>query len=289
MRLFVPLVFALSLVLLIPAAAGARVSVGIGDQHASSYQDPGLRKLHLKTARLALAWDWYRDPYLTSQTDAWMAAVRSARMRPLISLNRSWRPSGRYKIPAMGDYVHSFRLLRARYPHVREFSAWNEPNAKEQPFYRKPALAARYFNAMRRAAGRRITVVAGDINDGPAMTAWLRTYKRHVRGAKVWALHNYKDATSKYTRGTTRAFVRIVRRPVWLTETGGIRSRGGLKGQARSVKRIFALAHANRAIKRIYFYEWRAVRHSHWDSAFLSATGTRRPAYHALRQGLRHR
>jgi hypothetical protein len=56
--------------------------------------------------------------------------------------------------------------------------------------------------------------------------------------------------------------VRIVRRSVWLTETGGIRSRGGLKGQARSVKRIFALARANRAIKRIYFYEWRAVRHS---------------------------
>jgi Glycosyl hydrolase catalytic core len=289
MRLLAPFALALCLVLLVPAAAGARVSVGIGDQHASSYRDPGLRKLHLKTARLSLAWDWYKDPYLTGQADAWVAAVRSARMRPLISLNRSWRPSGRYEIPPMTEYVHSFRLLRSRYPHVREFSAWNEPNAKEQPFYRKPALAARYFNAMRRAAGRRITVVAGDIKDGRAMTAWLRSYKRKVHGAKIWALHNYKDATSKYTRGTTRAFVRIVHRPVWLTETGGIRSRGGLTGQARSVKRIFALAHANHAIKRIYFYEWRAVRHSHWDSAFLSATGKHRPAYHALRQGLRHR
>ena len=53
---------------------------------------------------------------------------------------------------------------------------------------------------MRRAAGRRITVVAGDINDDPAMTGWLRAYKREVRGAKVWALHNFKDATSQYTR-----------------------------------------------------------------------------------------
>ena len=289
MRLLVPFALMLSLVLLIPAAASARVTVGIGDQHASSYQDPGLRKLHLKTARLALAWDWYRDPYLTSQADAWVAAVRSARMRPLISLNRSWRPSGRHEIPPMADYVRSFRKLRARYPHVREFSAWNEPNAKEQPFVRKPKLAARYFNAMRRAAGRRITVVAGDIKDDKAMTGWLRAYKREVRGAKVWGLHNYKDATSNYTRGTTRAFVRMVRGPVWLTETGGIRSRGGLKGQARSVKRIFALARANRAIKRIYFYEWRAVRDSHWDSAFLSVTGKRRPAYHALREGLRRR
>ena len=151
MRRLVPFVLTLCLVLVIPAAASARVTVGIGDQHASSYQDPGLRNLHLKTARLALAWDWYKDPYLTWQADTWVAAVRSARMRPLISLNRSWRPSGRHEIPAMADYVRSFRLLRARYPHVREFSAWDEPNATEQPFYRKPKLAARYFNAMRRA------------------------------------------------------------------------------------------------------------------------------------------
>jgi hypothetical protein len=103
------------------------------------------------------------------------------------------------------------------------------------------AAAARYFKAMRCAAGRRIIVVAGDIKDDPAMTGWLRAYKREVRGAKVWALHNFKDATSQYTRGTTRAFVRMVRGPVWLIETGGIRSRGGLQGQARSVKRNFAL------------------------------------------------
>jgi hypothetical protein len=130
---------------------------------------------------------------------------------------------------------------------------------------------------MRCAAGRRIIVVAGDIKDDPAMTGWLRAYKREVRGAKVWALHNFKDATSQYTRGTTRAFVRMVRGPVWLIETGGIRSRGGLQGQARSVKRNFALVRANRAIKRIHFYGWRAVRHSHWDSAFLSPPASAAP------------
>jgi hypothetical protein len=35
------------------------------------------------------------------------------------------------------------------------------------------------------------------------MIGWLRAYKREVRGAKVGALHNYKDATSQYTGGTT--------------------------------------------------------------------------------------
>ena len=142
---------------------------------------------------------------------------------------------------------------------------------------------------MRRAAGRRITVVAGDIKDDPAMTGWLRAYKREVRGAKVLALHNFKDATSQYTRGAARAFVRMVRGPVWLIETGGIRSRGGLQGQARSVKRNFALAARQPRDQTHHFYGWRAVRHSHWDSASLSATGKRRPAYHALRHGLRRR
>jgi hypothetical protein len=272
--------------LVAPAAAPARVVVGIGDQHASSYRDGALRKLKLKTARLALAWDWYRDPYVIAQTDEWMAAVRAARMRPLITFNRNWRRGGNRKAPALKRYLESFRLLRARYPDAREFSPWNEPNAAEQPFARKPALAARYFNAMR-AACKRCTVLAGDINDGPNMSRWLAVYKARVRHAKVWALHNYKDATR--ARGTTAAFLRSVRGPVWLTETGGLRNRGGLKGQAKSVRRVFALARASRRIKRIYFYQWRHVADHNWDSAFVAANGKRRPAFYALRAGLRGR
>jgi polysaccharide biosynthesis protein PslG len=273
-------------VLLAPPAASARPIVGIGDQHASSYQEAGMRALHLKTARLALAWDWYRDPYATWQADTWVASVRAAHMRPLITFNRNWRRSGTRQIPSLERYLTSFRALRARYPHVREFSPWNEPNAPEQPFYRKPKLAARYFNAMRSAC-RRCTVLAGDINDGANMTGYLRIYKRYVRHATVWALHNYKDATRP--RGTTRTFLGMVRGPVWLTETGGVRSRGGLTGQAAAVRRIFTIARSSRRIKRVYFYEWRQVRHSHWDSAFVSANGKRRPAYYALRAGLRRR
>ena len=150
-------------------------------------------------------------------------------MRPLITFTRNWRRSGRRYIPSLKRYVESFRLLRERYPHVREFSPWNEPNAVEQPFYRKPGRAALYFNAMRKECPR-CTVLAGDVKDGSSMLPWLSVYKRYVRGAKVWALHNYKDATR--ARGGTAEFLRAVRGPVWLTETGGIRARGGLTGQA---------------------------------------------------------
>jgi hypothetical protein len=287
MRSIALLIALLVCALLAPAAARARPLVGIGDQHAGVYQDAGLRKLGLKTARLALPWDWYKDPYATWQADTWVASVEAAHLRPLIAFNRNWRRSGARQIPSLKRYLHSFRLLRARYPHVREFSAWNEPNAKEQPFHRKPALAARYFNALRSAAPG-ATVVAGDLNDGANMAGWLAAYRRRVRHVKVWALHNYKDATSVHGRGSTSTFLRMTRGPVWLTETGGLRNRGGLKGQASAVRRVFGLARSSKRIKRIYFYQWRAAR-GHWDSAFVSRNGTRRPAYYALRAELRRR
>jgi polysaccharide biosynthesis protein PslG len=244
-----------------------------------------MHKLRLKTARLAVAWDWYKDPYTLSTTDAWIAAVRAAHMNPLVAFNRHWRRHGK-RAPSLKAYKKSFKLFRQRYPDVREFSAWNEPNAKEQPFYRKPALAARYFNAMRSAC-RRCTVIAGDVNDGKNMVSWVNAYRRKVRGAKIWALHNYKDTTAY--RGTTRVFLNLVRGPVWLTETGGLKNRGGLKGQAKSVRRTFKLARTYRRVKRIYFYQWQHVPGHNWDSAFVTSKGKRRPAYFALRSELRRR
>jgi hypothetical protein len=272
--------------LVAPASAVARPLVGIGDQEYSSFQDPKMHKLGLKTARLALSWDWFRNPQTIARTDWWVTAVGQADMKPMITFNRSWQKGahGGRRIPSMRAYLKSFRLLRERYPHVREFSAWNEPNAPEQPFAKKPKQAAKFYNAMRRACPG-CTVLAGDINDNPNMQSWLSVYRRKVHRPKVWALHNYRDVTKNW--GTTRVFLRMVRGPVWLSETGGMRSRGGLKGQARSVKRVFELAKSYRRIKRIYFYQWKSTRGRAWDSAFLNANGTRRPAFRALQKGLR--
>jgi hypothetical protein len=285
-RLILPTLLLCALVS--PATASARPVYGMGDQNSRSYLDPKLKGLKkLKTARLALSWDWYKTWSTRSQTDNWMGAVRAAHLRPLIVFNRTWASSsGRRKIPSLKAYKHSFRVFRQTYPYVRDFSAWNEPNAPEQPFYRKPAKAAKFFNALRSACGK-CTIVAADINDSKNMIPWLRVYKRHVRKAKVWGLHNYKDTSSRNTRGTTRVFMRNVRGQVWLTETGGLINRGGLKGQAKSVKRVFTLARSLKRIKRVYFYQWRGVRHSHWDSAFVSPSGKKRPSFYTLKRNLR--
>jgi hypothetical protein len=282
------LLVSLLILFAVPATANAarRPVVGIGDNHAEAFQDKKMHRLPLKTARVVVPWNWNADDFQRYRVDVWMAATRAAHMKPLVAFNRNWNRKGRRHIPSVKKYVRSFKAFRHRYPHVREFSPWNEPNAVEQPFYRKPGKAARYFNAMRRAC-KRCTVIAGDLKDGVTMGPYLRTYKKNVRGAKVWALHNYKDATRK--RPFTREFLRTVRGSVWLTETGGLRNRGGLKGQARAVKRIFMLAKKNRRIKRIYFYQWHFDRGSHWDSAFIARNGKPRPAYFALRNGLRRR
>lgn len=296
MRRALPLLIALVCLLAAPAAAQARVLVGLGDQHARTFADPRLRALHLSTARLALAWDWYRDPAVVVGVDEWMAAVRSARLRPLISFNRNWRRSGRRVLPPMRAFRKSFRLLRTRYPDVREFGTWNEANHKTQPFARKPRAAARYYNAMR-ADCRRCTIVAADVLDDPGMARWIATFRRYAHRPRIWGLHNYRDANR--VTGSTGRFLRLVRGSVWLTETGGIRrlrtgrgsrarlQRVALSRQARAVKRVFTIARSSKRIRRVYFYQWRREPGSPWDSAFLNADGSARPALRALRAALR--
>jgi hypothetical protein len=202
----------------------------------------------------------------------------------MITFSRNWNRAGKRKIPSVAAYKKSFKKLRKRYPRVRDFSPWNEPNAPEQPFTHKPARAAKLYNAMRSTC-RKCTIAAGDVYDNKDMVSWVRQYKRTAKHVKVWAMHNYKDATRK--RGTTQQFLNVTRGSVWLTETGGLRNRGGLKGQARAVKRVFTLAVRSHRIKRIYFYQWRLVATRSWDSAFLSANGKKRPAFYTLKRQLK--
>jgi hypothetical protein len=270
-----------------PAVAQARPAVGIGDQHATSYSEKSMRSLKkLKLARYVVRWDWYKDWYTVSQMDLWVHEVQKYHLRPMITFSRNWDRAGRKKIPSVKSYKGSFKRLRARYPQVRDFSPWNEPNAPEQPFTHKPGRAAKLYNAMRSVCPKKCTIAAGDVYDNKDMVKWVKSYKRTAKHVKVWAMHNYKDATRK--RGTTKQFLNATRKgQVWLTETGGLRNRGGLKGQARAVKRVFHLAAKSHRIKRIYFYQWRLVSSRSWDSAFVSANGKKRPAYYVLKRQLK--
>jgi hypothetical protein len=281
------------------STASARPLVGIGDQNVHMFDDPRFQKLDLDLTRLALPWDWYRDPSYVAFLDQWVAAARRAEVRPLIAFNRNWRKGGDRYRPSRALYLKSFRTFRARYPHIKDFSAWNEANHTTQPTAKSPKQAARYYKALVSACPR-CTVVAADVLDSSDMPAWIAKFKRYAPKARLWGLHAYKDSNDG-TTWRTRALLRTVKGKVWLTETGGIKrlkpapgSRGkgrtaSLRGQAQAVKRVYGLARMSKRIKRIYFYQWRQNRTERWDSAFVDHRGKARPALAALRSGLRRR
>jgi hypothetical protein len=286
----------LGLLLASPAAARAPI-VGIGDQDPAMFSDPAFRALDVKHSRLALAWDWNRDPYSLALTDQWIAAARAAGVRPLIAFNRNWREGGERHLPSMRAYRRSFRAFRGRYPHVRDFSAWNEANHPSQPTFNKPRAAARFYNAMRSSCPT-CRIVAADVLDSRTMLPWIAKFKRYARKPRIWGLHNYKDANDGGSRHTA-ALLKAVRGQVWLTETGGIlrlKPHPDSKGkgrrhtqshQATAVRRVYKLARSNRRIARVYFYEWKARPKNRWDSALIDHRGKRRPAYRAVKNGLR--
>jgi Glycosyl hydrolase catalytic core len=301
MRRLATLLLALLLSLAASAErADARILVGVGDQNISMFQDPRFERLHLDLTRLALPWDWYRDPSYVSFLDGWVAAAGDAHVRPLIAFNRNWRRNGdRYRVPR-GLLRKSFRLFRARYPRITDFSAWNEANHTSQPTAKSPKLAARYYKTLRAACPHKCRIVAADVLDTNDLPAWIAKFRRYAPGARLWGLHSYKDPNNG-TDWHIRDFLRQVKGEVWLTETGGIKrlkpapgSRGhgrtnSLRGQAQAVKRVYALARSNKRIKRIYFYQWTQDRKQRWDSAFLDYKGRKRPALAALAAGLKRR
>jgi hypothetical protein len=289
-----PLTLLLSLGLVSTASAKAPI-VGVGDQNAAMFGSSAFTKLGVRHSRLVLAWDWYRDPHAVYQADVWMQQAQAAGVRPLVAFNRNWRSNGHRKLPSLTLYRKSFRLVRERYPWVTDYSAWNEANHSSQPTSKKPYMAARYYNAMRKDC-RTCTIVAADVLDSRDMVAWVKKFKRHAPSARIWGVHNYKDAND--ATGTTQQLLRVVRGQVWLTETGGILrlkpadgSRGGRKHtksqQARAVRRVYQIAKSSRRITRVYFYEWAKKKGNRWDSAFIETNGKLRPSYHALRRGLR--
>ncbi len=285
------------LFLAVPAAEAKAPAVGLGDQHPEMFSDPAFRALGISYSRYVLEWDWYRSRRDVAAMDWWMSAAHAAGVDPLIAFGRDWRPSGQFKLPPMKLYRKSFQTFRARYPWAHDFSAWNEANHTAQPTANKPKAAARFYLAMHNACPS-CHVIAADVLDSPDSLDWIKRFKRYAPHARLWGLHNYKDANDH--TNTTRKFLRAVRGKVWLTETGGIlrlKPHPGSHGngrtetkahQAGAVNRVFALARAHRSrIQRIYFYEWRHQTKNRWDSAFMDADGHERPAYHALERNLR--
>ena len=275
-----------------PAAARARVLVGIGDQKPAMFADARFRWLGVRQARIVVSWDVQRSTVERRWVAGWLAAARAAGVEPLVAFGHAWSGPRRGYLPGVGEFAAAFERFRLAYPWVREYTAWNEANHCSQPTCRRPDKAAAYYDVVKDACPG-CTVVAADVLDQPNMASWIRAFSaaaHHV--PRLWGLHNYLDANRLRTRGTRR-LLRVVRGEVWITETGGLVRRNHYRAQiafpespahAATVTRfVLQVADSEPRIRRVYFYQWNADSLLEaWDSGFIDPFGHRRAAFDVL-------
>lgn len=238
--------------LLAPAAAPAKVSVGIADNNVAIFGDPAFKSLGAKRVRVVLSWNAMSRgvkgdneiteriaPYLDNaglQGIEVLAAVQHHRGDPVNCSRRSGRRKPQCKLPTVRAYKREMRKLVKRFPSIKYLTAWNEANHNTQPTYRNARRAGQFARAADQVcrAARTCRVVAMDIldsADNPTATRGLRYRRtsRYIRALRraygktpaICGIHNYADVNRFRTSGT-KALTRAMRcRQHWLTETGG--------------------------------------------------------------------
>lgn len=263
------------------ASADARI-FAVADQNPTMFSAPAWHALAEKRARVVVPWNLAygaRD----RRGATWLNAARKAGVTPLVT----WGPSGG-RLPSRRAFTRAFRAFRKRWPQVREFSTWNEPNLAGRTA-RQPQLLVRYFRAMRQTCPS-CTVLAPELVDFQSAPAWARRFERAARvRAVIWGLHNYQDVNyfRPLHRTVTSKMLRAVKGPIWLTETGGfVRFKRWSYSEHRAnraTRQALAIAEdGGRRIPRVYLYHWHGSRENTWDSGLLGYDGRPRPAYWTL-------
>ena len=296
------LCLALLVALAVPAAAGAKLIVGISDQNASTFSDPLYRSAHLTIARYVVPFDVTSDRGQRVRWESWLGAARAAHQKVLVSFEhsrRSRRLAG--KLPSASAYRKALTAFKKRYgAKVSDISPWNEVDRKYvasrgegQPTWNKPTVVATYYGIARKVfAGKHI--VALDILDqaNPAYAIGYVTKfraavrKQHLAAPSIWGLHPYSDINRFSTTRTRRLLGAMRGGQVWLTEASGIVQFGSgfpfSTSRAAAANRcMFTIAKLPR-IKRLYVFGWAAG--GTFDSGLLNADGSPRPGYAVVKR-----
>jgi hypothetical protein len=278
-------VLAAALAMLCAMAAAPRADariVAVADQTPAMFSAPAWHALGQKRARVVVPWNLAygaRD----RRGAAWLDAAVAAGVMPLVT----WGPSGG-RLPTRRAFTRAFGAFRKRWPQVREFATWNEPNLRGRTA-RQPQLLVKYFRAMRQTCTT-CTVLAPELVDLQSAPAWARRFERAARVRRViWGLHNYQDVNyfRPLHKTVTSKMLRAVKGPIWLTETGGfVRFKRWSYSEQRADRATrHALAIAARGglrVPRVYLYHWLGDTRNKWDSGLLGYDGSPRPAYWTL-------
>jgi hypothetical protein len=295
---------------------------GIGDQNASTFTDANFKKLKVKRTRLIVAWDAINHADGRARLDEWMAAVKAAKLKPLVAFNPtsgSRCPLSPCVLPSAGAYKKALVAFRKRYSFVKEFNFWNETNSATQPTGPTKASVLKKTVALYKAAkavcGRKCTVTGPDLLDQGVgdkrksvrsrnqkrMKKWVGLFLKYAGRKsypKVWGIHNYGDTNYGRSTGTAFMLKNVAKKgQVWVTETGGIYSfklqsgqvtfKPSASRQAKATTNAYKLAKKfGSRIKRLYYYQW--IKNNPGD--FFDAgivdlnTNKLRPAYTSLKK-----
>jgi hypothetical protein len=302
-RFTTTILIALVMLLGASSAHAANPVLGIADQKPGTFSQKRFKSLHVKRTRYVVPWNVALIPAERARFDRWYRAARKARIKQVMvafsAASGSRCPARPCTRPSARQYRRAVRAFLERYRRIRTIQPWNEANSPTQPtgpWKRGARAAAGYFNIVKRHC-RRCTVTAADVLDlsRRTMARWIRQFRRYVRyRPTLWGLHNYTDTNKR--SGLTRAFLRMVRGKVWLTETGGIVAFREARGKvrfpyserraARATRRMFALARKyRRRVSRLYVYQWSIdFSGNRFDAGLVRADGSPRPAFWVVRK-----
>ena len=283
--------------LAVPAAAHAATPViGYGDERAEMLSDPLFSSLGIRDSRIAVEWDTFRYPEKTARLDAWMAAARAARVRPLIAIEHSWTPGRQRLAPTPAQYTTLVRTLRGPVPGGACVLAVERGNPASQPTARRPDLAARYWRLMRAALpGATVTSPVYLDLQTRSSKRWLQSFKKATGGrVRLWAIHGYGDLNRGTDRRNLSALLKQLPGQVWVTEAAGWVAFGTAwkyneARAARSISYTFKLVrkHPRQGHALVLLPVGAACRRARaGDSGVVGANGQPRPGYRALKAGL---
>jgi hypothetical protein len=290
-----------------PAQAASKPIVGIGEQRPEMFVDKNWQALGKRDVRYVMAWDALTRKTERASADWYLTWARDAGARVLLSFGHSNKKHRELRMPTRSQLRTQFRAVRARYPWVTQFQAWNEANHGTQPTFNKPKRAAMAYDVIKGACPTCVVTAPSVLDDGIKTINYIKAFdKAAKKKVTIWSLHNHIDANRNRLgkKSTTYLFLKRTRGQVWFTETGGIynrwipKSNGKLKHlkqynpkQAqRAIRNIFKLQKLNpRRVKRIYYYNWFATpgKHPRWDSGLVTSKGTIRSTFKTFRAQVR--
>lgn len=290
---------------LVPSVAHGKAQIAISDNKPDMFTDPAWKALKTQYSRVVVSWN-----VMTPKTSAgkqekarlaqWMAGAKANGQSVLVSLNSS-RDKRRGPAEPKTDkqYTSAVKALKKQYPQIKAISPWNEASYVQ----RKPKELKRVVNwtKLAKKSCKRCKIVM-NVVDKPNLNSWTKKYiklSKKTKGStvKIWGLNNYVDVNN-FTDKRTKAFMKIAKGQIWLTETGGVvgRSNGqssfagtGVDHQTKATTYLFDnIVKKQPRIKYVFIYNWDneiadfPSRYITWDSALRAHSGVLRPAYNVI-------